>query len=124
MPNERWQADITHWRLADGTDVEILNVIDDHSRFLVASVARSVFKAADVVAAFHEAAAAHGFPASLLTDNGAVFTAVPRKGMCAIELETARAGDPLLALEPLPPADLRQGRACAPDAEALVGQAR
>jgi transposase InsO family protein len=37
MPNERWQADITHWKLADHTDVEILNVIDDHSRFLVAS---------------------------------------------------------------------------------------
>jgi transposase InsO family protein len=30
--NERWQADITHWRLAGGTDVEILNVLDDHSR--------------------------------------------------------------------------------------------
>ena len=23
MPNERWQADLTHWRLADGTEVEI-----------------------------------------------------------------------------------------------------
>ncbi len=32
MPNERWQADITHWQLADGTGVEILNMIDDHSR--------------------------------------------------------------------------------------------
>ena len=35
MPNERWQADLTHWKLTDGTEVEILNVIDDHSRFLV-----------------------------------------------------------------------------------------
>ena len=26
MPNERWQADTTHWHLADGTDVEILNI--------------------------------------------------------------------------------------------------
>ncbi|MEW6058881.1 MAG: helix-turn-helix domain-containing protein [Actinomycetota bacterium] len=68
MPNERWQADITHWRLASGGEVEILNVIDDHSRLLVGSLARWVFKAADVVAAFHEAAAAHGLPASLLTD--------------------------------------------------------
>ena len=25
MPNERWQADITHWRLAGGSEVEILN---------------------------------------------------------------------------------------------------
>lgn len=93
MPNERWQADITHFPLAGGTDVEILNVIDDHSRLLVASVARRVFRAADVVAAFHEAAAAHGLPASLLTDNGAVFTAGPRGGgRCAIELECDRRG--------------------------------
>jgi transposase InsO family protein len=88
MPNERWQADITHWRLAGGTDAEILNVLDDHSRFLVASDVRAVFKAADVVASFHAGAATCGFPASLLTDNGAVFTAGPRGGgRCAIEVE-------------------------------------
>jgi transposase InsO family protein len=92
MPNERWQADITHWRLTGGGEVEILNMIDDHSRFLVASGARKGFKAADVVASFHEAASTCGFPASLLTDNGAVFTAVPRGGRCAIELETASLG--------------------------------
>jgi transposase InsO family protein len=93
MPNERWQADLTHWMLADGTDVEILNGIDDHSRLLVGSDVRVVFKAADVVASFHGAAAAHGLPASLLTDNGAVFTAAPRGGgRCAIELECDRLG--------------------------------
>ena len=37
LPNERWQADITHWRLRDGTEVEILNLIDDHSRLLIGS---------------------------------------------------------------------------------------
>jgi transposase InsO family protein len=92
QPNERWQADITHWRLGRGLEVEILNVIDDHSRFLVASHVRTITKAADVVASFHRAAAAHGFPASMLTDNGAVFTAAPRGGRCAIELETAALG--------------------------------
>lgn len=92
LPNERWQADITHWVLADGTGIEILNVIDDHSRFLVASDALAVFKAADVVRSFHGAASAHGFPASMLTDNGAVFTAVPRGGRCAIERELASLG--------------------------------
>ena len=92
MPNERWQADITHVRLADGQEVEVLNVIDDHSRLLIASDALVVFKAADVVSSFHRAAAANGFPATLLTDNGAVFTAAPRGGRCAIELETARLG--------------------------------
>lgn len=68
MPNERWQADVTHWRLGDGTEVEILNQIDDHSRLLVGSDARVVFKAADVVEGFHGAAASSGLPASLLTD--------------------------------------------------------
>jgi transposase InsO family protein len=92
MPNERWQADITHWRLGGEREVEILNVIDDHSRLLVASDALVIFKAADVVASFHAAAAAHGFPAQMLTDNGAVFTAAPRGGRCAMELETAALG--------------------------------
>jgi transposase InsO family protein len=92
LPNERWQADITHWALADGTDVEILNLIDDHSRFLLASDARRVTKAADVVETFNKAAAAHGFPASMLTDNGAVFTAAPRGGRCAIELQLDQLG--------------------------------
>jgi transposase InsO family protein len=93
QPNERWQADITHWSLADGTEVEILNIVDDHSRLLVASDVLSVFKAHDVVTSFRKAAAAHGFPASVLTDNGAVFTAAPRgEGRCAIEHELPALG--------------------------------
>jgi len=93
LPNERWQADITHWRLRSGTSVDILNALDDHSRFLVGSDARTTTKAADVVVSFHNAAARHGFPASVLTDNGAVFTANSRgAGRCAIELELATLG--------------------------------
>jgi transposase InsO family protein len=74
QPNERWQADITHWALADGTDVEILNLIDDHSRLCLASTARPVFKGGHVDTAFRHTASAYGDPASLLTDNAAVFT--------------------------------------------------
>jgi transposase InsO family protein len=93
MPNQRWQADITHWKLASGREVEILNLLDDHSRLLVASHARATTKAADVVASFHQAAASYGLPASMLTDNGAVFTAAPRGGgRCAIEVELAALG--------------------------------
>jgi transposase InsO family protein len=87
LPNECWQADVTHWALANGTEVEILNVIDDHSRLLVASRAFTTAKAADVVETFHQAASELGVPASMLTDNGAIFTAGPRNGACAIELE-------------------------------------
>src|SRR5262245_319527 len=31
-PNELWQSDFTHWRLADGTQVEIIERLDDPSR--------------------------------------------------------------------------------------------
>ena len=93
QPNERWQADTTHWQLADGTEVEILNIIDDHSRLLVASIAYRSVKAADVVASFHRGFAAWGLPASVLTDNGAIFTAAYRGGgRCAIEIELAALG--------------------------------
>jgi len=78
QPNERWQADTTHWRLADGTGVEILNIIDDHSRLAVASTVRPTFKTADVVEAFTDAFQRHGVPATVLTDNAAIFTGAPR----------------------------------------------
>jgi transposase InsO family protein len=92
LPNECWQADTTHWILADGRDVEILNVIDDHSRLLVASRAFVTARAADVVETFHLGVSERGLPASMLTDNGAIFTAESRNGTCAIELELLALG--------------------------------
>lgn len=80
QPNERWQLDITHWPLADDTDVEILNLLDDHSRLCLRSTARTVFKSADVDHVFCEAAAQYGDPAGMLSDNGAVFTGRSRRG--------------------------------------------
>jgi integrase-like protein len=84
--------DITHWQLAGGASAEILNIIDDHSRFLIASAARRAYRAADVVTVFRHAADQHGPPASMLADNGAVFTAAPRHGACVIEGELIAAG--------------------------------
>lgn len=92
LPNECWQADTTHWTLADDSDVEILNMLDDHSRLLVASRAFVAAKAADVVETFHSGVSELGVPASMLTDNGAIFTAESRNGACAIELELLALG--------------------------------
>jgi transposase InsO family protein len=92
LPNERWQMDTTHWQLAAGASVEILNIIDDHSRFLIASAARLAYRAADVVTVFRRAADQHGPPASMLADHGAIFTAAPRHGACVIEGELNAAG--------------------------------
>jgi transposase len=68
QPNERWQLDITHWPLADGTVAEILNIIDDHSRLITASAARRTFTSAAVITVFRAAAATWGLPASMLSD--------------------------------------------------------
>src|ERR1700747_3615540 len=39
QPNECWQSDFTHWTLANGSDVEILNWRDDHSPYLLRTTA-------------------------------------------------------------------------------------
>jgi transposase InsO family protein len=92
LPNEMWQTDITHWQLADGEHAEIMNMIDDHSRLFLASQAFTTTKAQDVVDVFHRAAELHGLPACLLCDNGAVFTATPRKGKVLLQTELERYG--------------------------------
>jgi transposase InsO family protein len=91
LPNEMWQADVTHWPLSQG-HAEILNMLDDHSRLFLASRAFPTVRAADVVDVFRMAIALHGAPASLLCDNGAVFTATPRGGKVLLQLEMERLG--------------------------------
>jgi transposase InsO family protein len=104
LPNELWQSDVTHWTLANGRDVEILNILDDHSRLLVGSTARTVFKAPDVVTDLHIAMNTYGRPERLLTDNGAVFTGLPRGlGWVALEREAAALGIKLSHSKPYHP---------------------
>ena len=74
QPNERWQADFTHWWLADATHVEILNWLDDHARYALSVTAHRRVTGPIVLAEFRKACATHGIPASTLTDNGMVFT--------------------------------------------------
>lgn len=92
LPNELWQTDATHWSLADGSACEIVNLLDDHSRLLLAAVPFGTVKGPDAVAVFHQAAARHGYPAALLRDNAAVFAGAPRQGRVVLESELERLG--------------------------------
>jgi transposase InsO family protein len=85
-----WQSDMTHWSLVEGRHVEIVNFIDDHSRLCIACVAVPVARATDVAEIFITAAQRHGTPASVLTDNGCIYTAKYRGGKVIMEtlLET------------------------------------
>jgi transposase InsO family protein len=75
LPNECWQSDFTHWRLHNGTDVEVLAWIDDHSRYALSVTAHRPVTGNTVVETFTRNARNHGVPASVLTDNGLVYTA-------------------------------------------------
>lgn len=75
QPNEMWQSDVTHWRLADGSDVDVLDWLDDHSRYLLSATAHEPVTGDDVVAIFLQTIDEHGPPASTLTDNARIYTA-------------------------------------------------
>ena len=75
QPNEMWQSDVTHWQLAGQTDAEVLNWLDDHSRYLLSSTAHQAVTGDDVVALLLQTIDEHGPPASTLTDNARIYTA-------------------------------------------------
>ena len=104
MPNQRWQADVTHWHLAHGGGVEILNIIDDHSRLVIASRAQRRIGGPDVVTTFTTAFTHWGTPAAVLTDNGAIFTGAPRRhGRTALEITLGTLGIKYLTSRPYHP---------------------
>ena len=80
QPNETWQSDFTHWRLANGGDVEIINWLDDYSRYLLARTAHKVITGSIVIDSFTRCQSDYRTPFSALTDNGVVYTARFIKG--------------------------------------------
>ena len=68
LPNEMWQTDFTHWRLADRNEVEILSWLDDHSRYALSVTAHHRVTGPIVLDRFRQTVASHGIPASTLTD--------------------------------------------------------
>lgn len=91
LPNETWQVDATAWQLADDTPVEILNFLDDRSRVALASSCFPSVKARDVARIFRSASKRFGLPASVLSDNAAVFRG-RQGGKVILELELERLG--------------------------------
>lgn len=93
MPNETWQSDFTHYRLTDGTDTEIITWLDDHSRYALHISAHPHITGPIAQTTFLHTAENHGYPASVLTDNGLVYTtrfAGRSHGRNGLETELAR----------------------------------
>jgi transposase InsO family protein len=69
-PNACWQLDGTEYVLSRGRKCVILQLIDDHSRFAVASHVAWTETAEAAITVVDKGIAAHGVPQRLLTDNG------------------------------------------------------
>jgi transposase InsO family protein len=71
--NECWQIDSTHWQLADNTEVEIINTLDDCSRVVPRSNAVARATLATAWDTMTDAAVRYGWPERVLSDNGSIF---------------------------------------------------
>lgn len=73
-PNALWQLDAYEYELADGTKVEVVDLIDDHARMLLAVQVVATVTGGAVWALFQKAADRFGLPQRVLTDNAPYFT--------------------------------------------------
>ncbi len=93
LPNETWQSDVTHYFLGkpdpntQTNRAEILTWLDDHSRYALSVTAHLPVKGTTVVQTLKTAGQHHGLPASILTDNGFIYTTrfSPGAGRNALE---------------------------------------
>ena len=69
-PNACWQLDATEYVLTRGRKCVIFQLIDDHSRYAVASHVGWGETSDAAITVFDKAVAAHGVPQRLLSDNG------------------------------------------------------
>lgn len=69
-PNACWQLDATGYVLTRGRQCVIFQLIDDHSRYAVASHVAWTENAEAAIAVFNKAVSVHGVPQKLLSDNG------------------------------------------------------
>lgn len=69
-PNACWQVDATQYVLTGGRTCVIFQLIDDHSRYAVASHVAWTETAEAAIAVFDKGVAACGVPQRLLSDNG------------------------------------------------------
>jgi len=91
-PNECWQIDATSYALGGGRQVEIINILDDHSRLAVCSLAVPSTTSEAAWRAFSEAVRIWGLPWRCLSDNGMAFTGRLRGFEVSFEANLRAAG--------------------------------
>jgi len=92
LPNECWQSDMTHWHLSEEVGVEILTFLDDHSRLVLSTRVYPTVTGENVRSLFAKTCQHYGTPASVLSDNGAIYNAKARGGRSGFESDLLAAG--------------------------------
>lgn len=105
-PNDLWQMDSKQIVLTDGSRAEVVSVLDDHARFMLAGVVCTKATCAATWAAFVSAARAYGLPRQLFTDNHLSFTGRLYGKVVAFERNVTATGAALICGRPRHP----QGR--------------
>ncbi len=74
ISNDLWQIDATRIVLGDDTEAWVVDLIDDHSRYLLSALAGPAATGDLAWDSFEIAATRYGLPRQVLSDNGLCFT--------------------------------------------------
>jgi putative transposase len=102
-PNACWQLDATEYVLTGGRRCVIFQLIDDHSRYAVASHVAWGETADAAIAVVDKAIAAHGVPQRLLSDNGAALNPSRRGHLGQLVTHLTRLGVAAITGKPYKP---------------------
>lgn len=91
-PNMLWQIDVWEYELDNGQVAFVIDIIDDHSRFLIASRAVSAVSTEAAWQLVADTVAGYGMPARILTDNDLIFTGRATNITVKFERQAADAG--------------------------------
>lgn len=100
--NECWQIDHYDWKLADGTPVHAINILDDRSR-VVSSRAFPVITCETAWTAFLRAVDRWGLPGNVLSDNDLVYNGSRRNLTVSFEANLMTLGITPIASTPRHP---------------------
>ena len=106
IANDLWQIDATRVVLADDDEAWVVDVIDDHTRFLLAAIAGPTATGDLAWDAFEIAASRYGLPRQVLSDNGLIFTGRLHGTEVAFEVSLKDLGIELINSAPYHPQTL------------------
>lgn len=106
ISNDLWQIDATRILLGDDTPAWVINLLDDHSRYLLATMAGPAATTDIAWDTFEVAASRYGLPRQVLSDNGLAFTGRLRSFEVIFETNLRDLGVELINAAPYHPQTL------------------